>query len=84
MTQQNQKNQQQNGYSTKEDGYRAGLEKCIEEIKSALGMTPDSPSGQGGQGGQSVNINSNIDPSLLKRMNLPQNNKEKKGKKSNI
>lgn len=83
ILEENQKNQQQNGYSTKEDGYRAGLKKCIEEIKSALGMSPDSPSGQSGQGGQSVNINSNIDPSLLKRMNLPQNNKEKKGKKSN-
>lgn len=80
ILEENQKNQQSNGYSTKEDGYRAGLKKCIEEIKYALGMTPDGPDGPDGP---SANINSNIDPSLLKKMNLPQNNKNKKGKKSN-
>lgn len=69
------------GYSTKEDGYRAGLKKCIEEIKSALGGNEggDDQEGPGGDG-PSININTNIDPYLLKRMNLPQNNKKGKGK----
>ena len=57
-----------NGYSTKMDGYKAAIEKAMQEIMSAInggGVSDDE------KNNNSPNIKSNIDQSKLKPMNLP-------------
>ena len=58
-----------NGYSTKMDGYRAAIEKAMQEIMSAI--NDGTSVSNGGENNNSQTIKSNIDQSKLKPMNLP-------------
>lgn len=64
-----------NGYSTKMDGYRAAIEKAMQEIMSAIndgGISNDEKNNN-----NSPSIKSNIDQSKLKPMNLPKKENSK-------
>ena len=76
-----------NGYSTKMDGYKAAIEKAMQEIMSAI--NDGGISNDGKNNNNSPNIKSNIDQSKLKPMNLPKkensnDNNSKSGSDSSL
>lgn len=71
-----------NNFSTKMDGYRAALNKAMQEIESAL-AGKDGVKVEGGGNGGGVVPKTNIDKSKLKPMNLPTASADGEKKKDN-